>query len=129
MKVIRDERQDRPIEDSMSKPLFTVAADESIATATERLEKAHITGLIVVEEDWPVGVFTQVEALFSRQLPGDTKVEEVMNAAIVCLPTHTRMFRAAEQALTMKVRRIIVSKDRDMAGIVSGLDFARAVCG
>lgn len=126
MRAIRDKRMNKPIEEFMSKPLFTVRSNEPISLATERLEKARVTGLVVVEDEWPVGVFTQVEALRSRDLPRDTPIEEAMNAAIVCMPVDTRMFRAAEQALAMRVRRIIACKKRDMHGILTGADFARA---
>ncbi|MCG8417695.1 MAG: CBS domain-containing protein [Proteobacteria bacterium] len=126
MQAIADKRLNTPIGDCMSKPLFTIRAQEPISLATERLEKARITGLVVVEDDWPVGVFTQVEALASRDMPRQTAVEVAMNAAIICMPIDTRMFRAAQQALAMRVRRIIVSKKRDMEGIVTGIDFARA---
>jgi CBS domain-containing protein len=126
MRAICDERLDGPIEAFMSRPLFTLCSHEPISLAADRLEKAHITGLVVVEDEWPVGVFTQVEALRSRDLAPDTRVEEVMNAAIVCMPPGTRVFRAAEQALAMRVRRVIACRKRDMEGILTGLDFARA---
>ncbi len=58
MLAIRDKRVNRPISSLMSSPVFTIRHDEPIALATERLEKAHVTGLIVVEDDWPVGLFT-----------------------------------------------------------------------
>jgi CBS domain-containing protein len=126
MRAVRDQRMNQPIEELMSRPLFTILSHEPVSLATQRLEKAHISGLVVVEDEWPVGVFTQVEALRSRDLSPDLPVEEVMNAAIVCMPPGTRVFRAAEQALAMRVRRIIACRKRDMEGILTGLDFARA---
>lgn len=126
MEAVRDKRLNKPIEALMSRPLFTVRASEPISLATERLEKARITGLVVVEDDWPVGVFTQVEALQSRAMTRDTRIDEVMNPAILCMPLDTRAFRAAEQALAMNVRRIIACDKREMVGIVSGIDFVRA---
>lgn len=126
MQVVRDLRLETSVEDLMSRPVFTIAATESVSLAATRLEQARITGLVVVDDDWPVGLFTQLEALRSRDLPGETRVEDAMNPAFVCMPMGTRVFRAAEQAVAMNVRRIIVSQQRDMAGIVSGLDFVRA---
>ncbi len=126
MQAIIDQRFDRPIEIHMSKPLLTVEADEPISLATGRLTNAHVTGLVVVEDDWPVGVFTQVDALQARALAQETPVDQIMNPAIVCLPPTTRMYRAAQRALAMKARRVIVCRQRDMVGIVSGLDFARS---
>lgn len=126
MQVIAEARLNHPIREFMSKPLFTVRASESIGLATDRLQKARITGLIVVEDEWPVGLFTQAEAIVSRSLPRDTPVEEAMNSAMVCMPSDTRMFRAAQQANAMRVRRIIACRKRDMVGILTGMDFVRA---
>lgn len=123
--VIRDKQAGVAIGELMSKPLFTVRAEEPISLATERLEKAKVSGLVVVDDDWPVGLFTQVEALECRDLPRSTRVDEVMNSGMICLPTTTKVHRAAQQAVAMRVRRIIAVKNREMEGILSGIDFAR----
>lgn len=126
MHVVHDQRLDEPIHELMSRPLFTVRATDPVSLATERLERARITGLVVVDGDWPVGLFSQVEALAARDLSQSTAVDRVMDPATICMPANTPVYRAAAQAATMRVRRIIACKDRDMVGILSGLDFARA---
>ncbi|WP_428261966.1 CBS domain-containing protein [Haliangium sp.] len=126
MRAIEDKRMNNPISEFMSKPIFTIRSTEPVWMATERLEKARVSGVVVVEDDWPVGVFTQRQALAARDLARDTPTEEAMDAAIVCMPEDTRMHRAAAQAAAMRVRRIIACKNRDMVGILSGLDFAKA---
>ena len=129
MLAIRDKRMSHPIESFMSRPLFTVRASEPVSLATERLEKARVSGLVVVDEDWPVGVFTQVEALAARELARDTPIEEAMDPAMICMPSDTQIHRAAAQAAAMRVRRIIAARNRDVVGILSGIDFARAAAG
>lgn len=127
MQAIREKQVRNPISEYMSSPLFTIRASEPVAMATERLEKARITGLVVVDKEWSVGVFTQVEALESRDLPRDTPVEEVMNPGILVLDEDTPVFRAAAQAAVMQARRVVVTVDGKPEGIVTGLDFARIV--
>jgi len=125
MVAIRDKRVMLPISEFMSAPLFTVRASEPISLATERLEKAHVSGLVVVEDEWPVGLFAQVDALAAQKLPRDTPIEEAMNTAFVCMPHDTPMHRAAAQAASLRARRVIAVKKRDMVGILTGIDFAR----
>jgi hypothetical protein len=48
-----------------------------------------------------------------------------MNVRILILPAELALSRAAEQALSMNVRRILIENDRGVTGIVGGLDFAR----
>jgi predicted transcriptional regulator len=107
--------------------LFTVRANEPISAAVERLEHARVTGLVVVEDDFPVGVFTQLEAMQVRDWPRDTRVDDCFDPAMLCLPANTKVFRAAEQAHRMEVRRIIPCKDREAVGIVTSFDFAKLV--
>jgi CBS domain-containing protein len=125
--VLRDKRVMTPIVEVMSSPVFTVRTTDPVSLATDRLEKAHVSGLVVVdEEEWPVGTFTQLEGLESRSLPGATQVEEAMSYAMLCLDVRTPLCRAAAQARATKARRVLAVEDRKVKGILSGIDFARA---
>jgi CBS domain-containing protein len=126
MSAVRDKGTNDPISAWMSSPALTIRAEEPISIATDRLRKAHVTGLIVVEEGWPVGLFTQTEALQSGDFPRDTRTDVVMNAAMLVLDESTRMHRAAAQAAALRVRRVIAARSRSVVGILTGFDFARA---
>ncbi len=125
--VIRDKRLPHPISDFMVHPMFTIENSASVTTAIDRLRNAHVSGLVVIDEDEsPIGVFTQVEALEARELPQETQVEDVMNYAMLCLDARTPLFRAAGQAFATRARRVLAVKDRKVCGILTGIDFARA---
>lgn len=125
MIAIWEKQVRKPLDEFMSSPVFTIRAEEPLALATQRLENAHVSGLVVVENRLPVGVFTQVEALASRDMSRDTPVEAVMNLSVLSLPPGTFMHRAAAQAATMDVRRVVVMNPDKIVGILTGLDFAR----
>ena len=127
LSAIRDKRLNTPISEYMIHPVFTIAHTATVSTATDRLNNAHVSGLVVVDEDEsPIGVFTQVEALEARELPPETQVEDVMNYAMLCLDVRTPLHRAAGQALATRARRVLAVKDRRVQGILTGIDFARA---
>jgi CBS domain-containing protein len=120
-----------PIREVMSAPVHTIPLSAKLSLAVDRLEQAHVSGLCVVDDDgWPVGTFTQREALASRDLAGDTRVEEVMSYSMLCLPTLTPLHRAAAHAYATRARRVLAIEDRYVRGVLTGLDFARfaAVC-
>jgi len=125
MRAISDKRMSQPLAEFMSSPVFTVRASEPVSLATERLGKARVTGLVVVDEGWPVGVFSEFEAMEARDARRETPVEEVMSPAILILTSRTPVHRAAAQAASMDVRRIVVMDEGKVVGIVTGLDFAR----
>lgn len=127
MLALEEKQANHPVSDWMSSPVFTIRAEEPLGMAVERLEKARVSGLVVVEDGWPVGMFAQPEALEARDLPRSTAVGDVMNPRILTLSPDTRMHRAAAQAAATRVRRVVVQKGDRLVGILSGLDFARAV--
>ncbi|MCS6899517.1 MAG: CBS domain-containing protein [Polyangiaceae bacterium] len=61
--AIQIHRTRAPISDSMSTPILTVDSTATILQATERLVDSGVSGLVVLEDELPVGSFTQVEAL------------------------------------------------------------------
>ena len=127
MRAVREKRIKTPISEIASGSVVKVRADEAIALAVDRLDLSNKHGLVVVEEDFPVGIFDQACALDSRRLPPGTAIENAMNVRILILPAGMSIGRAAEQALGMNVRRILIEDDRGVTGIVGGLDFARAM--
>ena len=115
------------IEKSMTAPIISVDVGQPLAEATDALQKAKISGLIVTESGWPVGVFTQAEALAAKERASDTQVMEVMDPAVICMPVNTPMQRACQQAIRMRTRRIVATENNFMRGVLSGLDFAAFV--
>jgi CBS domain-containing protein len=127
MRAVREKRLKTPIAEIASGSVVKVKAEDPIALAVDRLELSNKHGLVVVEGAFPVGVFDQAAALESRRLPPNTAVEHAMDVRILILPGGIGMGRAAEQALGMNVRRILIEDDRGVHGIVGGLDFARVM--
>ena len=127
MRAVREKRVKTAISEIASGSVVKVKADEAIALAVDRLELSNKHGLVVVEGDFPVGIFDQACALDARRLPPGTAVESAMNVRILILPAGMGIGRAAEQALGMNVRRILIEDDRGVTGIVGGLDFARVM--
>lgn len=127
MRAIEEKQLGTPLADLMSSPVFTIRAEEPVSMAVDRLEKARVSGLVVVEDGWPVGLFTQIEALEARDAPRSTPVGDVMSPRLLTLSPRTRVFRAAAQAASTGVRRIVVQDGDRLAGILSGLDFAKVV--
>lgn len=69
---------------------------------------AYHSGLIVLEDGWPVGAFTQADALAAREAPPDDRVDHWMDTRIVMLPLAVPAFRAAERVASTRARRLLV---------------------
>jgi len=129
MFAIIDARVAVPISDVMSTPVISVDVAEPLSSAMEALERAHIGGLVVTERDEPVGLFSETEALLSQSLDPATPVEAAMSQALLFLPGHTSLHRAAGFTLATQARRVLTTSQRDVAGVLSGFDFARYAAG
>ncbi len=125
MRAVADQRVRAPISSVMTKPVLTLDAGEAVGSAIAQLDRAGVSGLIVVDGTTPAGVFTQVEALAARALPPATPVEQVMSYALLTLPAQTPLHRAAAFAVSARARRILAVEGGVAVGILSGLDFAR----
>ncbi|MFW2387483.1 MAG: CBS domain-containing protein, partial [Polyangiales bacterium] len=127
MRAVREKRIKTPISEIASGSVVKIKADDPIAMAVDRLDRSNKHGLVVVEGDFPVGIFDQACALEARRLPPTTAVENGMNVRILILPAAMGLGRAAQQAVGMNVRRILIEDDLGVTGIVGGLDFARVM--
>jgi CBS domain-containing protein len=127
--AVRDARPEATIGDLMTAPVLTIHASATLADAIAHLDRAHVTGLVVVDDRWPIGMFTQAEALAARDLPGRTPIDDLHDPSLICMPATTCAYHAAAQAAHLDVRRVVACAQHDAVGIVTGLDFAALVAG
>lgn len=130
LRVVLARRLDRPLRSVMSAPVETVALGDSIDDATAKLDDKDVRGLVVVDGTFPVGIFTQLEAMRGRALSAELRrnpVEEVMSYEMVALDAETPIYRAAGHAIAMRSRRIAVVDGRALVGIVTGYDLAQVL--
>lgn len=112
----------------MSQPVITLPLSATLADAASRLDRVGVTGVAIIDDHgYPVGAFTQVEALAARNLPPSTHVEDVMNYGLVMQHVNTPLYRAAAHAFEARARRVFVMDNGELVGVVTGLDFARAL--
>lgn len=125
--AVRDARIETPVESVMSSPIVTIDIHQPLSAALDLLDRFHVTGLIVTEDSHPVGMFTQSNALASRDQPRSAAVEVAYDAAVICLPADMKLYRVAAHVADLRARRVVVCKAHEPIGIVSATDFARVV--
>ncbi len=123
-RAVTDKRLRTPLGDFMTPVVFSIDAQESLRSALRFLRKADLSGIIVHDREWPVGVFGQPEALESLHVPQSQPVETQMCSRIICLPKSLPAFRAAQQAEALGARHVIVVDCGDAVGLATATDFA-----
>jgi predicted transcriptional regulator len=116
-----------PVREFMSSKVVSVVASDPVSVAIDRLRDAEIGGVVVLGDDgWPVGVFTQIEALAARGASGETRVDALMQPRVIAVQSTASIRHTARQAAATKARRVLVFERARLAGVLSSLDFARA---
>lgn len=127
MQAVVDERVKLPVSELMHKSIVSVRSSDPLGLAIDRMAASHHQGVVVVEDDWPVGVFTQEDALATREAPPDLPIDQFMDPHIICVPLALPVFRAAEQAIAARVGRVLAVDATSVRGIMSGMDYARLI--
>ncbi len=128
MRAVMFHHVDLPLSSIMTTSVETVGVGETIQEAIKKLGDKSVRGLVVVDDDYPVGLFTQAEALKAQTLPRDVlnmPVEEVMSYAVTSLDQATPLYRVAGHAIAVRARRIIAVEGRSLRGIATGFDLAK----
>lgn len=123
--AVRDAGCSAPIATIMSTPVLAISHQQPVAAAVKRIASEGVRGLVVVDDDdRPVGIFTQAEALAAWAVPASTPVEELMEP-IACVSTHTTLHTAATRFLALRARGVLAVDHGEIQGFVTGVDFAR----
>ncbi len=130
LEVVRERRIRACIGTLMTAPVETIDVGDTIDAGTRKLATTNVHGIVVVDGDSPVGVYTHREAIAAHRLPPTLRlrpVEEVMSQETICLDVETPIYRAAGYGISMNVRRLLVVQGRRLVGIVSALDLVGAL--
>jgi len=127
MRALVDARIETPISRLMHSPVDTVNANAPLSRAVELLAESHHSGLVVDEDGWSLGVFTQIEALAAADADAATPVRSVMGFSLLRLPCDTPVHQAVAEAFATRARRILaMAAPAELRGLLSGIDLSGA---
>ena len=119
------------VEQIMSRQPVVIHVDHPLAEAANRMSEADIGALFVVDGDELVGVVTDrdlvVRGLCQGADPNSTTVIEMMTRHVVSCGTSCSIDDAAGLMAEQQIRRLaIVNRNRELVGVLSLADLARA---
>ena len=112
--------------DQKTKGVIQVNSDCIVASAARKMRDDKVGGLMVVEDDTLVGIFTERD-LMSRVVadgldPEKIKVSEVMTSSIATVPKETSISEAANLMSQNRIRHLPVLLDGKLYGVISAGD-------
>ena len=121
----------RDIAEIMSTKVAVVAKSSTVAEAAEVMTNQEISCVVVVEGEQPVGVLTKKDLLGRvvalHRDPRSTRMEEVMSSPVASVSSSYSVFSSSRIMEEMNIRRLVVTKDKRLCGIVTQTDIFKAV--
>lgn len=113
------------------KELVTIEGSESVKKAAEIMLEKGIGSIVVTEKGSPVGIVTKSD-LLARVIvncrdPRECKVGDIMSSPLLSIEKNTPILDAMRELRQSKVRRLLVSDEEKLVGIVSEYDMINAV--
>jgi CBS domain-containing protein len=106
--------------------VVTIAADDAVLTAARLMNQSGIGGVVVVEDEDVVGIFTERDILrrvvAERRDPGTTLIRDVMTSPVITCRPEAKVEECTAIITEKRVRHIPVVDDGGLCGIVTSGD-------
>jgi len=117
-------RSTKPLKEILNRDVIVISPSAPISEASYLMMREEIGSLVVVNGDnFPIGIITDRDMVISviaqGSNPEDVVVEEIMNKDIVYVEENTDIMDILSTLSEYSIRRIPVTKDGKLAGIVS----------
>jgi PAS domain S-box-containing protein len=121
----------RDIAEIMSQDVAGIQSKASVAEAAEAMTSQKISCIVVRDGDEVVGVLTEKDLLGQvvalQRDPACVRTEEIMSSPVTSIPPHYSVFSASRIMEEMNIRRLVVTKDKRLCGVVTQTDIFMAV--
>lgn len=118
-----------PVMEVMSRTPVTITQDKSISEAAALMREKDVSSLIVVEGNRVIGIVTEndmVHKVVAKDLlPSNLKVRDIMTTQVISIHPHDEVKRAAKMMSENDIRRLVVTDNSDLKGLVTENDILK----
>ena len=113
--------------DIMTRKVYTISPDASVQEVAQLLSRKRISGAPVVDKDGKmVGVVTEAD-IIGKVNREDLRVADIMSSEIITVEEETRVGQIAMLLTERQVKRVPVTRNGKLVGIVCRADIVDAV--
>ena len=114
----------------MTTNVITIGVNETALYAAKLMHQQDVGDLVVVEGNVPKGIVTErdlVRRVMALKKPLETKVSEIMTNPLITIEDNASLRDAARKMVKYKIRRLPVTKNTALVGIIVASDFAKHI--
>lgn len=113
------------VKDIMNKSLVSADPSTTIFQIANLMEKGGIGAILVKKDNIPAGIITDRDfaiKITTQKLSLDTPIDKVASYPLVTINSNESIFSAANLMSTKKIRKLAVSEDGTIIGIITSTD-------
>jgi CBS domain-containing protein len=113
------------IQDIMTRALITVNLSTTALQVAKMMEQGGIGAILVQNNSNPVGIVTDRDfatRIAANDLPLNTAVENIMSTPLITINHDEPISAAAERMTSKKIRKLAVTENGKIVGIVTSTD-------
>ena len=118
------------IKDIMTKALIAVNPTTTAVQIAKMMEQGGIGAILVKENDNLVGIITDRDfatKIAANNLPFDTPVEKIMSSPLITINHDESISAAAQMMSSKKIRKLAVSENGTIIGLVTSTDLVNQI--
>ena len=113
------------IQDIMARTLISVNPSTTALQIAKMMEQGGIGAILVKEKKNPIGIVTDRDfatKIAANSLPLDTHVEKFMSSPLITINHDEPISAAAERMSSKKIRKLAVTENGNIVGIITSTD-------
>ena len=113
------------VKDIMARALITVNLTTTSFQIAKMMEQGGIGAIIVKEKGNPVGIVTDRDfatKIAANSLPFETPAEKIMSSPLITIDHDKPISAAAEMMSSKKIRKLAVTENNKIVGIITSTD-------
>lgn len=113
------------VQDIMTRALITVNLSTTAFQVAKMMQQGGIGAILVQENDNPMGIVTDRDfatKIAANNLSFDTPVEKIMSSPLITINHNEPISAAAERMTDKKIRKLAVTENGKVVGIITSTD-------
>ncbi|MCG3779242.1 MAG: CBS domain-containing protein [Candidatus Nitrosopumilus limneticus] len=119
------------IKDIMTKVIISVNVETTVFQVAKMMENGGIGAVLVKKNNHIIGIITDRDyatKIVSHNLSSDTPVEKIMSSPLITINFDESILDAAQRMTSKKIRKLAVTDNGKIIGLVTSTDLVAQFC-